>query len=144
MTTQERLRLYLSLKHLTVKAFEDCCGLSNGSVSKMNGKVRQTTLSRIAMAFPDLNTEWLATGAGDMLLPPARPGSNNIQSDSISNSSITQTSGGKTAYTDIVRMLRRECEIKDTQIAELLRQVSERDRQIANLIDIVSKSCKVG
>lgn len=59
--------MYLSSKHLSVKAFEKACGLSNGAVSKMGDNTRRSTIDKISTIFPDLNPAWLLTGEGQML-----------------------------------------------------------------------------
>lgn len=53
--------------------FEKRCGLTCNYVtlalrrSKLNGNVGAIVLGRIAMAFPDINLNWVCTGVGDML-----------------------------------------------------------------------------
>lgn len=48
----------------------------------MTAKTHNRTIRRIAAAFPDLNTEWLLTGKGEMLQTPTVTqtvvGNNNI------------------------------------------------------------------
>lgn len=67
MGIQERLRKYIEVKSLTPKQFEQISGLSNGSFSKLSDNTRRSTVNRISIAFPDLNTSWLLTGDGEML-----------------------------------------------------------------------------
>lgn len=67
MGIQERLRKYIEVKSLTPKQFEQISGLSNGSFSKLSDNTRRSTVNRISIAFPDLNTSWLLTGEGEML-----------------------------------------------------------------------------
>lgn len=66
---KERLADFIRHKRLTYKAFEEKVGLSNGTAAKINTNLRRSTVDRIAAAFPDLNTEWLLTGEGEMLRP---------------------------------------------------------------------------
>lgn len=70
MELRERLKVYLLSKHLSVKAFEEICKLSNGAVSKMGDNTRRSTIDKISAKFPDLNTVWLLTGEGEMLRSP--------------------------------------------------------------------------
>ncbi len=67
MTTKERLLLFL--KHLGVgqSAFERQVGISNGYISSIKESIGSGHVQKIASKFPELNTEWLLTGNGEML-----------------------------------------------------------------------------
>lgn len=81
-TIQDRLKAYLSNKGLTMKDFESKAHLSNSTGARLTAKTRNKTIGRIAAAFPDLNTDWLLTGKGEMLQTPSVTqtvvGNNNI------------------------------------------------------------------
>lgn len=65
-----RIKQYLDLKGVSIRAFELRCGFSNGSFASQlrNGKTMGVDrLENILNAFPDINAEWLLTGKGDML-----------------------------------------------------------------------------
>lgn len=73
---------FINYKDISVQAFETNVNLSNGAVSKMGDGTRRSTIDKISNFYPDLNTNWLLTGEGDMLKP--------IQSvGDISNSSVS-------------------------------------------------------
>ena len=62
-----RIKQYLDLKGISVRAFELKCGFSNGSFASQlkNGKtIGIDRLENILNAFPDINIEWLLTGKG--------------------------------------------------------------------------------
>lgn len=64
-----RIKQYLDLKGISVRAFELKCGFSNGSFASQlkNGKtIGIDRLENILNAFPDINIEWLLTGKGSM------------------------------------------------------------------------------
>lgn len=63
----ERAKEFISYKSLTAKQFEQIVGLSNGAFSKLSDSTRKSTIDRISKAFPELNTEWLITGRGEIL-----------------------------------------------------------------------------
>lgn len=67
---QSRLNEFIT-KHLdlSVRKFEDLCGLSNGvlAASKAKGPTAEV-LSKILYAYPELNINWLVTGKGPMLV----------------------------------------------------------------------------
>ena len=47
--------------------FEREAGLANGFVDKTNARMRKSSLTAISQRFPQLNTDWLLTGRGEML-----------------------------------------------------------------------------
>lgn len=72
---KDRLKAFASYKDLTPKEFEIRAGLSNGAFAKISDSVRPSTVNRISIAFPELNTYWLMTGEGKMLLDFSEYGS---------------------------------------------------------------------
>lgn len=68
MDLKSRLIEFIDYKGLSVQSFELQCGLSNGAVSKMGNNTRRSTIDKISKTYPELNTNWLLTGEGGMLL----------------------------------------------------------------------------
>lgn len=68
MDLKSRLIEFIDYKGLSVQSFEFQCGLSNGAVSKMGNNTRRSTIDKISKSYPELNTNWLLTGEGGMLL----------------------------------------------------------------------------
>ena len=68
MDLKSRLINFIDYKGLSVQSFELQCGLSNGAVSKMGNNTRRSTIDKISKSYPELNTNWLLTGEGGMLL----------------------------------------------------------------------------
>ncbi len=62
-----RINAFIKYKRISVAEFEKRCGLSNGAVAKMGDNTRRSTVDKISIVFPDLNTVWLLTGEGEML-----------------------------------------------------------------------------
>ena len=62
-------RLLEFLKHINMdkSVFEREAGLANGFVDKTNARMRKSSLTAISQRFPQLNTDWLLTGRGEML-----------------------------------------------------------------------------
>lgn len=69
MDIKGRLMQFITPTGLSVQAFENAVNLSNGAVSKMGDGTRRTTINKISNRFPELNTNWLVTGEGEMLKP---------------------------------------------------------------------------
>lgn len=68
MDLKSRLIEFIEHKGLSVQSFEIQCNLSNGAVSKMGNNTRRSTIDKISKSYPELNTSWLLTGEGNMLL----------------------------------------------------------------------------
>ena len=67
MGIKERIIQFISHKGITIQTFELNTGLSNGAVSKMGDGTRRSTLEKISNYYPELNSNWLLTGVGEML-----------------------------------------------------------------------------
>lgn len=67
-TIKDRLFEYLGYLHITQQRFEQSVGLSNGWCSKIGDSIRKNTLDKISERYKDLNTVWLISGVGGMLL----------------------------------------------------------------------------
>lgn len=76
-TIKDRLKQLAQLKGLSIRAFEETCGLGRGNISNMNqgGSIGSDKLSKILDTFPSIDMHWLLTGRGEMLSsePSATP-----------------------------------------------------------------------
>lgn len=64
---KQRLVQFIKLMHLTQKAFEERCGMSNGYVANIRKGIGSDKLLNITQQFPELNREWLLYGEGEMI-----------------------------------------------------------------------------
>ena len=65
-----RLKKYIDYKGISISAFERSIGMSNASFGKSlknGGSIGGDKLEKILSVYPDINAEWLLTGAGEML-----------------------------------------------------------------------------
>lgn len=69
MDVNSRILEFVSAKGLSIAEFERLCGLSNGYVRKVKNSLGKRGLSDILRKFPELNSDWLLTGKGEMLNP---------------------------------------------------------------------------
>ena len=70
MVAIERFFYFLEKKGLKHTPIEKEIGLSNGYLGKMKARkasIGSDVIEKIVSMFPDLNTDWLITGKGDML-----------------------------------------------------------------------------
>lgn len=80
MCVRIRLQEFINSKGINISDFERFCGLSNGYVHKIKNSVGKRGLADIQRVFPELNTNWLLTGEGEMFNPSISQsvtGSNN-------------------------------------------------------------------
>ena len=70
-STKERLILFIKSLGIGQGKFEKECGLSNGWVNNIKAMIKNDKLQKISLRYPDLNTVWLLTGEGEMLLTDA-------------------------------------------------------------------------
>jgi transcriptional regulator with XRE-family HTH domain len=70
MSQSERLKIFINTIFETPKSFSDAIGLSSPTTiyDIISGKreITPSVLKKIAGAYPDLNTEWLLNGIGNM------------------------------------------------------------------------------
>lgn len=71
--TKERITIFLKHKGIGQAKFAEVIGVSKGYVNNMTGNPTQNILSKIGIAYPELNTNWLATGEGEMLKQSSEP-----------------------------------------------------------------------
>lgn len=125
-TLQDRLKQFITSLDLSVLAFENECGMAQGTVNKMTDNSRQRTLEKIRKHYPQLNMEWLKSGDGEMLNPQA---SVDIDLDlklgghsQFAMRDITNIGDAKTQITILqerVKSLEKELKEKDRRIEEL-------------------------
>lgn len=65
-TVKDRTLEFVKFKGITMKAFEQRCGLSSGYVTSMRKGFGSEKLNNVLTAFPELNREWLLYGEGSM------------------------------------------------------------------------------
>lgn len=67
MSVKERLKTFIKSQKLSVSAFEISILASNGYVNSIRVAIGNDKLKIILEHYPNLNPEWLLTGAGNML-----------------------------------------------------------------------------
>lgn len=67
MDMKERLMEFIREKDISNRKFLMKCGLSETYINTLTGNPSGDTIRKIENAYPELNTEWLMTGEGEML-----------------------------------------------------------------------------
>lgn len=127
MSIKERIYTFIKYKDITVKKFEEMCGLSNGYISSMRKGFGTEKLNNVLKLFPELNREWLIYGEGEMLNNTINQ--TNTNGDNINGHSVTinKTEGD---YLELIKSL-------TTQLAVSQQQVSVSQEQMNRLITII-------
>lgn len=69
MATIDNIYQLIDSKGVSVNEFSKKISVSNGYLAKQkasNGSISSNMIEKIVMAYPEVNVEWLITGAGDM------------------------------------------------------------------------------
>lgn len=67
-TVKQRLITFIKYKGLSQGKFEKAVGLSNGFVNNISKGIGAEKMQRILSVYPELNSAWLLSGEGEMLI----------------------------------------------------------------------------
>ena len=68
MSVKERLKEFIKWKKISTSAFCESIGVSNAYISSMRVSIQPDKVQSIALKYPELNIDWLLTGAGQMII----------------------------------------------------------------------------
>lgn len=68
MNIQDRFNEFISYKRLSKRKFQLSIGVSNSYIQNIVNNISDDVLNRISDTYPELNTDWLLNGRGEMLL----------------------------------------------------------------------------
>lgn len=85
MSVKERIKIFAKSQEKSVRAFEIKCGLTIGYINAIRTSIQPDKIQSIASHYPTLNTGWLMTGSGEMLLNKilVKPGNEYIPKDEL-------------------------------------------------------------
>lgn len=89
-TVKQRLMEFIYSKGISQSRFERLCGMSNGYINNLKKSLGAEKLQNILKAFPELNTEWLLYGEGEMLKSTPAVQQNNVHGDNNYNNGVIQ------------------------------------------------------
>lgn len=67
MNIKERFAEFIKYKGLSRRKFQEKIGVSNSYIQNISNSIGKDVLNRISIQYPELNTDWLLTGKGEML-----------------------------------------------------------------------------
>lgn len=75
---KDRLLVFVTHLRMSIRAFETSCELTNGYINTLK-EISSPTLRKIHMHYPELRTDWLLYGEGDMLGTNDKPAAPVLQ-----------------------------------------------------------------
>ena len=119
MTTKERTLRFITHKGLSVKKFEEMCGLSNGYLNSMKSGYGNNKLSQVLRAFPELNRDWLVYGEGEMLVQEQNEMSLSQPAEARGEAPLTESA--------LVAELRAQIERLEAKVDNLNQELGEKN-----------------
>ena len=119
-SVKERVYAFLQHKGISIKRFEEQCGLSNGYVSSMRKGFGSEKLNNVLKEFPELSREWLLYGEGEMLSTTDSPEAAAPPADKLTQSLTTLIDTNATLVTTNAQLV--------AQLADLLQRIKS-DKQ---------------
>jgi transcriptional regulator with XRE-family HTH domain len=111
--TKKRLLEFLTYLGIGQTKFEEKVGISRGLINNIKGGISSTTISKIAESYPELNTDWLLNGSGEMIR-------NNQQVGNVNGNGIQITHNDLAGMIDLQKGYQELLKKKDDHITELL------------------------
>lgn len=75
----DRLKEFIAYKRMKITHFENDCGFSNGYVNALRKGIGEDRVKIIKEKYPELNTNWLLYGIGEMLVADENAKSQPVQ-----------------------------------------------------------------
>lgn len=127
MTIKERTLRFIAHKGLSVKKFEEMCGLSNGYINSMKSGYGTAKLSQVLAVFPELNRDWLVYGEGEML-------KSETSQSSVGDNTI-QVSGNNVDMRNINQSKSTGGAEKIKELEQRVAELTEDKRKLQDLVD---------
>lgn len=109
-TVKQRLMEFIYFKGISQSRFERLCGMSNGYINNLKKSLGAEKLQNILKAFPELNTEWILYGEGEMLKTTSSIITGDITIGDVNNSNISNVGHGNTYNVPACNHPHRECQ----------------------------------
>lgn len=124
---------FCKYKGITAADFERNCGLANGMLKKLGENTRKQTFIRISNAFPDLNTEWLRTGVGEMIKATSsitQAGNNNVLQNGQAGHDLNQTNNSEKLLLEFINGLKSQGSLTEMTLKQLGVAMSQTDKAL--------------
>jgi len=123
----KRLKKFIDSQHLSIRAFEQKCGVKQGTLSRIiknNTAITSENLSLILNSWKEIDANWLLTGEGEMLK----------KSDLLSDQTQIQINSetNKDWYSNALEQANKEIEWQRKQIdllTSIIKNQTEKDNK---------------
>lgn len=119
-TVKERLTEYLKFKGVTKSAFGREVEVSAAYVNSITRTISPDILKRIRLKYPDLNTDWLLLGEGEMLKTRS---TNTVVTGDVSGNGNQFVAGNNNVLHDKGADYTAEPKVEDAEIIETLEAI---------------------
>lgn len=136
---KERILIFIKYLNITNALFEKKVKLSNGFVANMGSSVRNKSIEKISLVYPELNIDWWKTGVGSML----KNGSNKLSAQDFEK--FDSENHLALNYQNVLKILEIHSEYQRDQKELRLQlkisqsQLSESQNQITALLKILKE-----
>lgn len=118
-TIKDRTIEFVKTKGITMKSFEQKCGLSTGYVTSMRKGFGSDKLNNVLIAFPELNRDWLLYGEGEMLKGSVSQTSHGDHSPNINGNGNHVGAKSDASLLEVISSLSRTIESQQRIIEQL-------------------------
>ena len=138
-TIKDRTLDFVRYKGITIKSFEEICGLSSGYINSMRKGFGPEKLNNVLKSFPELSREWLLYGEGQMLKTQSNPNQMVLEDNHtliaglLGNSNYINNNG---LLTKIIEEFSAQRDLNNKyqeQINRLLKIIEQQNEIISNL-----------
>ena len=137
MTVKDRIKAYCKEENITIAAFEESVGVSNGYVNSISKSIGIDKINTIVEKYSNIDIEWLLTGRGSMLKSKRASNSSPSCEESTPPSKDTNNitnkqdiTGKRNTLVDPFLILIRERDATIKEQAEEIGQLKEQVRQL--------------
>lgn len=125
---RERLIAFLKFKHINKSQFAAAVGVSNSFVMNIRRGMSPEKIQKIKEVYPDLNIDWLITGAGEMI-------NTGAINQSVDGSNNTAYAGHNMSIESTPSALEKAL----NEIAEQRKLTAKAQEQVDRLLNIVER-----
>lgn len=130
-SVRDRLIQFITHLQISTRAFEVSCGLSNGFVKNISKGIGADKMRSILQIYPQLNSDWLITGEGNMLRSTIEQKIGDVKDSELHEVNVVK--GDPDAYNTLLRIV----ETHQKETAGFQRNIEKFQEQIDRLLNLL-------